>query len=93
MRETQIVVTFANTAKTLVVTVSDNGNGIDEESRARFDRQLQTESQGTHRGLTNINQRIKLLYGQKYGLSLPLVETWFAVRMVLPLLGNAQDLD
>jgi sensor histidine kinase YesM len=63
MRETQIVVTFANTAKTLVVTVSDNGNGIDEESRARFDRQLQTESQGTHRGLTNINQRIKLLYG------------------------------
>jgi hypothetical protein len=100
MRQTQIVVTFSNTAKTLVVTVSDNGNGIDEESRIRMDRQLQIqsrkvrpESQGKHIGLTNINQRIKLLYGHGYGLSLPPVETGFIVRMVLPLQENAQNLD
>jgi two-component system sensor histidine kinase YesM len=90
-RQTQITVAFENTAKALVVTVSDNGNGIDEESRRQLDRLLQAQKTGTrgkHIGLTNINQRIKMLYGQQFGLSLPPCETGFTVKMLLPLLEN-----
>jgi two-component system sensor histidine kinase YesM len=43
--------------------VEDNGVGMDEETKHRM---LNENSKGY--GMRNVNQRIKLLYGEEYGL-------------------------
>lgn len=56
----------------LVISVEDNGVGMDAEamnrSLARDD--LHRATAGTSIGLHNINARLKLLYGEQYGLRL-----------------------
>ena len=60
----------------LTVTVGDNGRGMDESQLALVSRQLR-DGEGTSRGggdgagsigLANVSNRIKLLYGEKYGV-------------------------
>jgi two-component system sensor histidine kinase YesM len=45
------------------IMVEDNGVGMDEETKHRM---LNENSKGY--GMRNVNQRIKLLYGEEYGL-------------------------
>lgn len=55
----------------LNITVTDNGVGMAAEEinrRLRENRQEQVES-GTSIGLVNINARMKMLYGEEYGLT------------------------
>lgn len=55
----------------LHVQVTDNGNGITPERMKEIEQLLQTEeSEGESFGLRSINQRLKLLYGSKYGIEL-----------------------
>lgn len=67
-----ISVTVKSANELLIITVSDNGVGIDDESlkRLNFDLSENTEHLTKHIGLTNINQRIKLLCGEKYGIAI-----------------------
>lgn len=56
----------------LVITVKDNGTGIDKEKFEDIQRALQAKVIDTskHLGLVNTNARIRIRYGAEYGLQM-----------------------
>ncbi|MDQ0255866.1 two-component system sensor histidine kinase YesM [Evansella vedderi] len=55
----------------LWIEIEDNGNGISEEKLERIKHKLAGgESSSNSIGLANVNQRIKLKYGQDYGVTI-----------------------
>lgn len=75
----------------VILEVSDNGTGMDEEILYRLRAAIQSkrgEEQGEHGiGLNNVNQRIRLRYpGEKYGLRIESVpNAGTTVFVVLPM--------
>ncbi|MDN5314459.1 MAG: two-component system, sensor histidine kinase YesM [Clostridiales bacterium] len=56
----------------IVLTVIDNGTGIDPERLALIQKQLAEHEQtsGSGFGLSNVHERIRLVYGDDYGVSI-----------------------
>lgn len=57
----------------LIITVRDNGCGIDPDKLKELNEKFNYENEGeasTSIGLVNVNSRIKLYYGNEYGLSI-----------------------
>ena len=55
------------------ISVKDNGCGIDEDKLQELNEQLENgldDINSTHIGIANVNSRIKLFYGNEYGLSI-----------------------
>jgi len=52
------------------ITVEDNGMGMDKDRLLHVLNSLEeeTENQGRHIGLKNVHQRIRMCYGEGYGL-------------------------
>ena len=80
----------------LIICVADNGVGMEaEEINASLQRnEIDYVEQGNSIGLHNINARLKMLYGDQYGLRIDSVlEEGTKVFMVLPDNGeeNADD--
>lgn len=67
-----IKISIKRKEKNLEICVSDNGRGIEPEILSELQRSLRENniSMSKHIGLRNINLRIKLLYGEKYGLKI-----------------------
>ena len=54
----------------ILITVSDNGIGMNENELSQLQAELSSNVlHGKRIGIKNVNQRIKLLFGEKYGLS------------------------
>lgn len=53
----------------ICLTVSDDGVGMDEERIAFINRNISEVAQDVGYGITNINKRIELIYGKRYGLN------------------------
>ncbi len=69
----------------LLITVSDNGIGMDQGQLEQIMRSHSAVSMHSHIGLSNVNQRIKLCYGEKYGVSVSSQKgKGTVVNMVLP---------
>lgn len=60
----------------LNIQVEDNGNGIAEERLRELELDLNDSDRmdRTHIGICNVNQRIKLQYGEEYGLEINSIE-------------------
>ena len=60
----------------LVITVEDNGNGMNKERLQELILSLDEmeDASGSRIGLKNVHQRIRLFYGDKYGLRIDSVE-------------------
>jgi len=76
----------------LFIDISDNGKGMTDEELNELQQGIEARAIGksTSIGLYNINQRMKLCYGEQYGLyisSRPGVGT--CVKMILPLLVSS----
>lgn len=56
----------------IILVVKDNGKGIEQEALERLSLELSSEEikESDHLGLTNVNLRIKLMFGSAYGISL-----------------------
>ncbi len=73
----------------LMLSVSDNGCGIDTERLAEIRRGIADEAMPAdqHIGLRNVHRRIQLMFGKAYGLS---IESEYGqgtmVRLVMPLI-------
>lgn len=84
--EKQIRVNITQEGDTLVISVCDNGAGTDAD---RINQRLQKNDpaeieKGVSIGLVNINARIRMLYGEEYGVrveSTPEVGTTVQVRL------------
>lgn len=65
----KIHVSVSETEETVIICVADNGPGIETEYLEKI-ISGNYQPKGTGIGLRNINERIKLLFGEKYGLKI-----------------------
>ena len=89
------------TQKRLLIRVSDDGVGMDEETLARLNEKLgrsMLEFSAKHQqskgglALVNVDNRIQLLFGEEYGLHVYSVEGMGTdVEIVLPLITSDRD--
>ena len=98
-----LTIHLERTGKRLLIQVSDDGVGMDEETLARLNARLgasglalqQQEPEPERKGglaLRNVNHRVRLLFGEEYGLhvfSLPGVGT--DVELSLPAITSDRD--
>lgn len=70
--------------------VEDNGTGMSEETLQRVLTRLeQEETTGTSIGISNVQQRVKLEYGERYGLSFDSApHRGTRVQLVIPILDG-----
>lgn len=95
----KITINIQSDGDTLSITVEDNGTGINEDKLNELHQMVERTGYhpGESIGLCNVNQRIKLYYGQDYGLKI--TSKWgFGTRVSihLPLNGGqkyAQAID
>lgn len=79
-----ISIKLAAQGECMVFTISDDGKGIEAEELLKLQESMEQSENGM--GLRNVNARIKLQYGSRYGVRLesqPYLGT--IVRMELPL--------
>lgn len=73
----------------LHIVVSDNGSGMDEETLDALLERMHTKGgdmQGKSIGLYNVYQRIKLCYGDDYGMSIhSQLGEWTRIDMLIPV--------
>lgn len=86
-----IVITSEEVPEFLLFRIKDDGTGIDPESLFQINRELETgnvfSENRKHIGVKNVNERIKLFYGEKYGLSLESIkDSGTEVIFKLPLI-------
>lgn len=61
----------------IVMQIEDTGPGMTKEQETRLNAQLKTvskEKQGTGYGISNVNDKIKIVYGMEYGVSVSSAE-------------------
>lgn len=83
-----------DTEKELFIEVSDNGQGIDNQKLEELNNNINTEigNSNKHIGLHNIHQRIKLIYGDKYGLTIQSkINQGTTIKIKLPKLLTQGD--
>ena len=57
----------------VILQVQDTGMGMDEDTCRRLNRELDTissDQQGTGYGVRNVNDKIKIVYGSRYGVTI-----------------------
>lgn len=96
MGKGNICIKIETTSKRLIITVSDDGLGIEEDRLRKLNEKLKTQSfdyvkQDGERengiALINVNNRIKLLYGEEYGINIySTVNVGTDVEITLPLI-------
>ena len=66
----EIEISISTFEGNIKISVSDNGNGIEPEKLAELRAGINdfSNSSKRHIGIKNINRRIKLLYGESYGI-------------------------
>ncbi len=74
--------------KDLIILVDDNGCGIDDEAYEMLCKKLQNYNaviESPHIGIPNVNQRIKLICGDNYGLRIQRKEHGTSIKITLPI--------
>lgn len=78
----------------LKIDITDNGRGMDEKELEKVRDSVNEDSISKHSsiGMANINQRIKLCYGEEYGLNINSEQgTGTTVTVVLPRFSVRQE--
>lgn len=73
--------------KVLYIQIEDNGSGISIEQVNQLNQTMEFDflEIGEHIGLTNVNQRLKLVFGEQYGLEISSrLDKGTAVRLKIP---------
>ncbi|RED84322.1 MULTISPECIES: cache domain-containing sensor histidine kinase [Cohnella] len=89
----EITVSAVSEGEHLLVTVADNGIGMNEETVERLVRGL-SASPTDRLGVRSVHERIQLHYGTNYGLSIrsePGVGTSITVRVPMRMDGSAEE--
>lgn len=96
MGKGNILIKLETTSKRLIITVSDDGLGMEEERLKELNEKLKTQSfdyvkpDSERKGgiaIINVNNRIKLLFGEQYGINIySTVNVGTDVEITLPLI-------
>ncbi|WP_341877284.1 sensor histidine kinase [Defluviitalea saccharophila] len=96
MGKGNIVIKLESTTKRLIITVSDDGLGMEEERLKELNEKLNTHSfdyikpDSEEKGgiaIINVNNRIKLLFGEEYGINIySTLNVGTDVEITLPLI-------
>jgi two-component system sensor histidine kinase YesM len=78
------------------ISIADNGVGIDEERlkeiRRGLDQETEDPERGDSMGMNNVNTRIKLLFGEEYGLFVSSVQgEGTTVKLLIPALERSNE--
>lgn len=86
--EPQITVRFEQKYGDLYIYITDNGNGMESETLKKIRKSLNHEPiSDSGIGLSNTNRRIKLLFGQRFGISInSKVGKGTEVLMLIPII-------
>jgi two-component system sensor histidine kinase YesM len=92
----KVCVHLSATDQRIIIIVEDNGPGMTKERLAEVQRRLRENNTSLVEGekpggiaLMNINQRIKMIYGEEYGLTYSSVEDFGTeAELVLPLIAK-----
>ncbi|MDR0946366.1 MAG: histidine kinase [Ruminococcus sp.] len=82
-----ILIAIRLSGKNVVIEVKDNGRGMDEDALEKLRLKINSgdTSSGKSIGLTNVNMRIKMVYGVEYGMEVDSeVNYGTTVRIRLP---------
>ena len=89
----KITITSEETKEFTIFKIGDNGNGINADALHELVREMHVSNPAIqskkHIGLRNVNERIKLYFGEKYGLD---VESELGVGTAITLKLPAADL-
>lgn len=86
--DNRIRVTVREEAGSVYVSVEDNGRGIKQERMEQLRRELDRSEAMASFGLRSIHERLRLLYGSPYGLTVHSEENeGTTVTIVLPLIN------
>ncbi|MCL2352872.1 MAG: histidine kinase [Firmicutes bacterium] len=79
----------------LVIRIHDNGNGIDPKTLGQIRASMNSLAMDRerHLGLHNTNQRLKLIFGEKYGCSIDSGEGGTDVTITMPALDGLQSIN
>jgi len=91
-----ISINFNNIDDNLVIKISDNGAGMDEDKLREINSMLEsdnirsvTSESGSGYGIYNVNSRIKLTYGNQYGLKyFSKINNGTMVEITIPILSE-----
>lgn len=84
----KVTINISSGEEYLIISVTDNGLGMSEDTLNNLLISINDASNKSksHIGMHNVQQRIKLFYGEKYGISIESVEKQFTiVTYYLPL--------
>jgi two-component system sensor histidine kinase YesM len=73
--EGKITISISKDSDDVVISVNDNGVGISEDKLKEIEKDIneginQVYQNTEHVGIANVNHRIKLIYGNKYGVNI-----------------------
>ncbi|WP_187119798.1 sensor histidine kinase [Numidum massiliense] len=92
-KNNRIAIYGRKVADDIVIEVTDNGKGIASEQLAELQRALAAPQaySTSSLGLKNVNERIKILYGSSYGITVDSVEgKGTTVRVTIPAVLNSE---
>lgn len=71
----------------LILSVSDNGPKIPDETLLMLEKRLESDEilETKHIGLSNVNQRIKLIFGEEYGVSVFSDDNSTIIDIIMPI--------
>lgn len=88
-KESIIAVTAYRNDEMLMINISDNGCGMSLETIERIKQDKMKQSKSTHLGIKSVDKRIKILYGDEYGLDITsYIDEGTVVTVKLPLIDN-----
>ncbi|MDO5337455.1 MAG: histidine kinase [Eubacteriales bacterium] len=88
-----IFINITQTDKRICIVIEDDGMGMTEETLQKIQRDMNRRNQdGTHIGIGNVHQRVRLRYGEAYGVKIN--SEWqkgTKVEIVLPKEENEKE--
>lgn len=76
----------------VVFKIRDNGKGIDEETLRKLKESINGGISSKGYGLSNVNERLKLYFGEEYGINIESIrERYTIVTVRIPPVKNAGD--
>lgn len=90
-KENILSISGKRSGNTIIITIADNGIGISNEDKLILEDTLNNGKEITskHIGLVNINQRLKLAYGNDYGITIKSKYGYYtAVQLHIPAVSS-----